>query len=479
MRALTQTELKQLIETYQLATPERLSEAVLMADQQKISFEDALIKTNVLSEVNLAQLLADYWKLPYVNLSSQTIEDEVLRAIPEVMSRSQGVVAFREDKTGIHVAMSDPTNLEVRRALEKRFDKPVNIHVGSRQQILDSLRGYHEELKDELDTIISEYVAAFKGQKSEGDVEMPIIRITDAMLEYGARNNASDIHIEPTEKSIKVRFRIDGLLQDVLELPKRIHNAIVTRIKILSKLRIDEHFSAQDGRFDYTFNDQKTDVRVSILPITEGEKVVMRLLSERAHHLTLEELGFSPADLDKVKIALGRPHGMILSAGPTGSGKTTTLYSIIQLINDRSVNISTIEDPVEYNIEGINQIQVNPKTNLTFAKGLRSILRQDPDIIMVGEIRDEETADIAVNAAMTGHLVLSTIHANNSATVLPRLIDMKVQSFLVASSINIIISQRLVRRICRRCIYSVELNKKELDAISRFIPVRDLLKSRT
>jgi type IV pilus assembly protein PilB len=476
MQALTEIELKQLIETYQLATPERLVEASQLAGQQKISFQDALIKTNVLSEINLAQLMADYWKLPYINLSSQSIDDKTLRTIPEVMSRTQKVVAFREDKNGLHVAMVDPTNLEVRRALEKRFDKPVKIHVAARQQVLDSLRGYHEELKDELDSIISQHVAAFKGQKSEDAVELPIIRITDAMLEYGARNNASDIHIEPTEKNIKIRFRIDGLLQDVLELPKHIHNAIVTRIKILSKLRIDEHFSAQDGRFDYDFNNQKTDVRVSILPVTEGEKVVMRLLSERAHRLTLEELGLASADLEKVKVALSRPHGMILSAGPTGSGKTTSLYSIIQLINDRSVNISTIEDPVEYNIEGINQIQVNPKTNLTFAKGLRSILRQDPDIIMVGEIRDEETADIAVNAAMTGHLVLSTIHANNASTVLPRLIEMKIQPFLVASSINIIISQRLIRRICRRCIYSVELSKKEIDAISKFIPLRELLK---
>lgn len=468
--------LKELIQNYALTTPERMEEAEALARQQKIPLEDALIKSNIVSETNLAQLLADYWKLPYVNLGAQHIDEKVLRYIPEVMAREQGVVAFRDDKTGLHIAMADPTNLDVLRSLRKRFDRPISVHVAVKRQILDALKSYHTELRQELDEIIAQHVAAFKGQSKEEEVELPIIRITDAILEYGARNNASDIHIEPMDKIIKVRFRIDGLLQDVLELPKRIHNAIVTRIKILSRLRIDDHFSAQDGRFDFFFNEQKVDVRVSILPITNGEKVVMRLLSESTHRLTLEDLGLASKDLEKLKIALNRPHGMILSAGPTGSGKTTTLYSVIQLINDRSVNISTIEDPVEYDIEGINQIQVNTKTNLTFAKGLRSILRQDPDIIMVGEIRDDETADIAVNAAMTGHLVLSTIHSNNAATVLPRLIEMKIQPFLVASSINIIIAQRLVRRICRRCIYSVELGKKELDAISRYIPIRELLR---
>lgn len=478
VQALDQQELRRLIEAYQLAQPDRLDEAAKLAEMQKIPFIDALIKSNVLSEVNLAQLLADYWKLPYVNLSSQGIDEKSLKAIPEVMSRSKAVVAFKEDKDHVYIAMADPSNVDVTRALRKRFEKPIKMHVAARAQIMEALRGHHQDLKEELDKIISQHVSAIKGTQGESDeeVELPVIRITDAILEYGARNNASDVHIEPFGKYIKVRFRIDGLLQDVLELPKNIHNAVVTRIKILSKLRIDEHFSAQDGRFTFEVNNQRNDVRVSILPIREGEKVVMRLLSEHSHRLTLEDLGLAGHDLEKLRVALNRPHGMILSAGPTGSGKTTTLYSIIQLVNDRSVNISTIEDPVEYDIEGINQIQVNPKTNLTFAKGLRSILRQDPDIIMVGEIRDDETADIAINAAMTGHLVLSTIHANDSATVLPRLIEMKVQPFLVASSINVILSQRLVRRICRRCIYSVELGKREIDSISKLIPVRDLMK---
>jgi len=240
-------------------------------------------------------------------------------------------------------------------------------------------------------------------------------------------------------------------------------------------LRIDDHFSAQDGRFDYMHQGEKIDVRVSIIPITEGEKVVMRLLSESSRRFSLEDLGFSPPDLERLNLAIARPHGMILSTGPTGSGKTTTLYAIIQLINKRSINISTIEDPVEYDVPGVNQIQVNNKTNLTFAKGLRSMLRQDPDVIMVGEIRDEETAGISVNAAMTGHLVLSTLHANNASTALPRLADMEIESFLVASSINVIVAQRLVRRICRRCIYSVELKKKELDAIEKIIPLRKII----
>lgn len=476
MKAVTRDSLRDLILNYGLATASQLEKAEELAVSQKIDFEEALVKLNVISDTNLAQLLADYWNLPFVNLETQTIDEKTLGIIPELMAREQSFVPFKKDDKGLHVAMVDPTNLPARRLLEKKFDYPVFVHVATKSDVATVQRMYKAELSEELDAIIAEHVKAFKGTKSnDEEVELPIIRITDTLLAYGARNRASDIHIEPGEEKIVVRFRIDGLLNDVVELPKKIHNAIVTRIKILSRLRIDDHFSAQDGRFDYKYQQDKIDVRVSIIPITEGEKVVMRLLSESSRRFSLEDLGFSEKDLEKLNLAISRPHGMILATGPTGSGKTTSLYAIIQLINKRSINISTIEDPVEYDIEGINQIQVNPKTNLTFAKGLRSMLRQDPDVIMVGEIRDEETAGISVNAAMTGHSVLSTLHANNAATALPRLADMAVEPFLVASSVNVIIAQRLVRKICRRCIYSVELAKKEIDAIDRIIPLRKML----
>lgn len=476
MKAVTQDSLRDLILSYGLATAPQLEKAEELAASQKIPFEAALIKLNVISDTNLAQLLADYWNLPFVNLETQTIDEKTLNIVPELMARKQDLVPFKKDEKGLHVAMVDPTNLPARRLLEKKFDYPVFVHVATKSDITAVQRMYKAELSEELDTIIAEHVKAYKGTKSsEDEVELPIIRITDTLLAYGARNRASDIHIEPGEDTIIVRFRIDGILNDVVNLPKKIHNAIVTRIKILSKLRIDDHFSAQDGRFDYKYEGDKIDVRVSIIPITEGEKVVMRLLSESSRRFSLEDLGFSQRDLEKLNLAIARPHGMILATGPTGSGKTTTLYAIVQLINKRSINISTIEDPVEYDVEGVNQVQVNPKTNLTFAKGLRSMLRQDPDVIMVGEIRDEETAGISVNAAMTGHLVLSTLHANNASTALPRLADMAVEAFLVVSSVNVIVAQRLVRRICRRCIYSVELKKKEIDAIDKIVPLRKIL----
>ncbi|MBU0598296.1 GspE/PulE family protein, partial [Patescibacteria group bacterium] len=263
-----------------------------------------------------------------------------------------------------------------------------------------------------------------------------------------------DIHIEPHEGQILVRFRIDGILHDVVFMPKDIHPFIVTRLKIMSKLRTDEHRAAQDGRLDFSVENEHVDVRVSIIPISDGEKIVMRILSEKSRRLTLAELGLENTDLQKVERGFKKPYGMILATGPTGSGKTTTLYAILKILNTREVNISTIEDPVEYDMEGVNQIQVNAKTNLTFAHGLRSILRQDPDIIMVGEIRDEDTAGIAINSAMTGHLVLSTLHTNDAPTTLPRLLDMKIEPFLIASTVNVAIAQRLVRRIHQGCIES-------------------------
>jgi len=300
----------------------------------------------------------------------------------------------------------------------------------------------------------------------------PVAKIVDAVIEVAYQDRASDIHIEPEEANSLVRLRIDGVLQDVMRVPKKLHDRMITRIKVLSNLRTDEHLAAQDGKMRARLEEENLDIRVSIVPIADGEKAVLRLLSSRSRQYTLQDLGMSPADLDKLTRAFTKSYGAILSTGPTGSGKTTTIYAILKIINTREKNITTVEDPVEYRIKGANQIQVNTKTNLTFANGLRSILRQDPNVIFVGEIRDNETAGIAVNAALTGHLVLSTLHTNDAATAIPRLIDMKVEPFLVASTVTVILAQRLVRQICPGCKYALEVTADEL---AKSFPV-DLLK---
>lgn len=456
-----------------LLTAKELEQVNEFARKEKVSFEEALRLRAKWKEKEVSQLLADYWEVPPVNLSSQKIQQETLQLLPPLLARTQKVIPFRKDQKGIHVAMANPSNLEVRRQLEKKFDENVLFYYTPASEMEDVLRLYDTTLSQALDEIIAQDISKLHSV-DEDNIELPIIRITDAILSYAASNNASDIHIEPLENYVQVRYRIDGMLHDVVQLPKLILGPVVTRIKILSKLRIDEHFSAQDGRFDYVFQDNKVDARVSIVPITEGEKVVIRLFTDRSRRLSLEDLGMSEKDLRTLRAALKKPYGMILSSGPTGSGKTTTMYAIMQMVNSREINISTIEDPVEYDLPGVNQIQVNERTNLTFARGLRSILRQDPDIIMVGEIRDEDAAGIAVNAAMTGHLVLSTLHANNAATTIPRLLDLKIKPFLLASSLNLIISQRLVRRICARCKVTLRLDKQTLAQLDAQLPSTDL-----
>lgn len=336
------------------------------------------------------------------------------------------------------------------------------------RELENALRLYKKSIQTDYVSNIQKNAIKAQGASRE---DVSVIRLVDDIINYGFMNHASDIHIEPTEKEIVIRFRIDGLLYDIMNLPKNILDMIVTRIKILAKLRTDETRAAQDGKIVTEVENIKLDIRVSILPIVHGEKVVMRLLSSQGKFFTLEELGMNEKDLAVVNEAINKPYGMILSTGPTGSGKTTTLYALVKILNKRDINICTIEDPVEYSLDGVNQVQVNPATNLTFAAGLRSLLRQDPDIIMVGEIRDNETAGIAVNSAMTGHLVLSTLHTNDAATSLPRLLDMEIQPFLVASTVNVIIGQRLVRKICMKCIYSYILSEQEIADIKKEINI--------
>jgi len=304
-----------------------------------------------------------------------------------------------------------------------------------------------------------------KSEKLEEEIkngkDISIINLIECLVEKAHKSRVSDIHIDPTPEGVRVRFRIDGVLQESYDFPKNIHNEIISRIKVLSKLRTDEHQATQDGRFRYEFPDSKefVDLRVSIVPTYHGENCVMRLLSDKAEQFSLDSLGFSEGDQKKILTALKKPNGMILSTGPTGSGKTTTLYTLIKMLNSPQVSIVTIEDPIEYAVSNVEQIQVNAKSGLTFANGLRSILRQDPNIIMVGEIRDAETASIAVNTALTGHLLLSTLHTNDAATTLPRLLDMGIEEYLVASTVSVAIGQRLVRKICDSCKEEVEMSK--------------------
>ncbi len=457
---LEQDKLIELLKKNGLINDERINEILDFAKNSRLSLEEALIEKDIISDEQLGMLIADYYKIPFVTLSKLSIPDDVARIIPERVARKQKVVAFSRDDAEVKLAMADPSNKEIADMVSKKTGLKVVPHFATERDIYDVLRIYKKDLQKAFDTFIKDHL-----EKSGRIIlnDAPVGKIVDAIINYGYHDNASDIHIEPQEKNSLVRFRIDGVLHDVLIFPKALHDQIVTRIKVLSRLRTDEHLAPQDGKMRMSVDVDEIDIRVSILPISDGEKIVLRLLTSRLKLFSLLDLGMNEADLKKVDRAYGKSFGMILSTGPTGSGKTTSIYAILKILNTREKNITTIEDPVEYRIKGVNQINVNTKTNLTFASGLRSILRQDPNIVFVGEIRDSETAGIAVNAALTGHLVLSTLHTNDAATTLPRLIDMKVEPFLVASTVNVIVGQRLVRKICEMCKASTEIDKSELN----------------
>lgn len=431
----------------QILSEEELKKVRGMVVKDKVSLYDALLKSDLISDENLGKLIADSLKLPFVSLSKVSIPQDLLRVIPETVARIQQTVVFAKTDNLLKIATSKTQNREFESMLEKKTGQKLEIYFATAQDIKEALNLYKKEIQKTFDELLKQQVDA--AGKSSSDA--PVLQIVDTLIEYAYENKASDIHIEPEEGRSLIRFRIDGILHDVLDLPRSLHDQVITRIKVLSKLRTDEHLSAQDGKLQIKLKDEELDVRVSIVPIVDGEKVVLRLLTSRHRQFGLSDLGMSEEEMQRVEEGFNKPFGMILSTGPTGSGKSTSIYAILKILNSREKNIATIEDPVEYDIEGINQIQVNPKTNLTFAEGLRSILRQDPDIIYVGEIRDDETADIAINSALTGHLVLSTLHTNDAATALPRLIDMGIEPFLVASTVNIIIAQRLVRKICEKC----------------------------
>lgn len=449
-------KLKQLLLDSGILTKEQFLAAKKLADEKKQTLAKVLVDNNFISEENLGRLIAEDLGVLFINLRKIVIPDEVLKIIPQLVARSQKIIAFRQDKEGLRIAMVDPKNLEMINWLKKKTGKEIICYYATPQDINIALSRYRAGFKEHFEKLIKSQLN--KASKSTKVDDAPIIRIVDSIIDYAYENRASDIHIEPREDKVVVRYRIDGILHDVIYLPANFKEHIIMRIKVLARMKTDEHLAAQDGKFRKKFDDEMFDIRVSVVPIMEGEKIVMRILSGKSRSLDMQDLGLSEQDFEVMGRIIKKSYGMILSAGPTGCGKTTTLYAILQQVNTPEVNISTIEDPVEYAMDRVNQIQVNKKTGLTFATGLRAIVRQDPDIIMVGEIRDEETASIAVNSAMTGHLVLSTLHTNNAATAFPRLMDMGVKPFLVASSVNVVIAQRLVRKICVSCRESYTLD---------------------
>lgn len=446
---------------YGLVSKENLDIAIERADLEETTLRDAILWHNFLSDEELGKLIAEHFKMQFVNLRDKVISEEALRTIPELVARKNRSIVFLIDKENVNIATSDPENLEFFNFLERKTGCIVRRFYATDRDISEAFGLYRKSASEAFEDILKENLETAK-KNLKSDIDPPIIRVVDALFGYAFQNKASDIHLEPRDHDALIRFRIDGVLHDIAKLPPELHPQVISRIKILANLRTDEHQVPQDGKLQVRVEDELIDIRVSIIPITNGEKAVLRLLSDRSRQFSLSNLGIGSEDLLKIQEAYQRPYGMVLVTGPTGCGKTTTLYSFLKLLNRRYVNIMTIEDPVEYDVEGANQIQVNPEANLTFATGLRSILRQDPNIILVGEIRDDETAGIAVNLAMTGHLVLSTLHTNNAATSIPRLLDLGVEPFLVTTTVNAIIAQRLVRKIHEGCRVSKEVPASEL-----------------
>ena len=451
-------QLKAFILDAGLVTKDQFEKAQKRAKKKKQKAEDVLVSEGLIKQVELVKLKAYILGIPFMSLEKEEIPPEVLKIIPEPIARSHNIIAFKKRGNNLEVAMLDPEDLKTIEFIKKKANLKILPRLTTEESIKNALRQYQETLEAEFGGIIKKEVKGIKHVKEkeageEEDLsrvaeELPVIRIVDTLLKHAILQKASDIHIEPAEKEVIVRYRIDGILRDAMVLPKAVSLGVVARVKVLSNLKLDEHRLPQDGRFKVETEDYKYSIRVSILPTFDGEKIVMRLLSEKAKSISLEELGLRGEALERVHYGLKRPVGIILVTGPTGSGKTTTLYSMMEILNTPEVNISTIEDPIEYRMLRVNQTQVNQKIGLTFANGLRSLVRQDPDIVMVGEIRDNETAGLAINAALTGHLVLSTLHTMNAAGAVSRLVDMKAEPFLISSTLSVIIAQRLVRRLC-------------------------------
>ena len=450
------------------------------ASKENKKFGDLLMEKKLISEIDLKKLYSYILGIPFVSLEKEMIANDILHIIPEPIAKKYGIVAFEKEGNNLKVAMKNPEDLQTIDFIRKKTGLKIVPCLTSEDNIKIILKQYEKSLKAEFGDIISKDSENVSTEDGEDDLEkiaqdLPIVRIVDTLIKHAILQSASDIHIEPAEKEVRVRYRIDGILHDAMTLPKQVAGGLIARIKVLSNLKLDEHRLPQDGRFKIEKEGYKISFRVSILPVFEGEKIVMRLLDETSKGLTLEKMGLTGESLEKVHQNIKRPNGMILVTGPTGSGKTTTLYTMMDILNTAEVNISTVEDPVEYRMPRVNQTQINPKIGMTFAAALRSLLRQDPDIIMVGEIRDGETMQIAIEAAMTGHLVLSTLHTNSASGTLPRLLDMGAEAFLVASTVNVVIAQRLVRKLCNDCKVAYKLEEKEVKNLQESFEMTEIM----
>lgn len=449
--------LEKILTKNDVVTSEQLTELHEEAERSRKSLQEVVLHAKVTTSKELVELFSEYTGVPSVEIDPKDIPTDTLAKIPERIARQYNVILFKIDEdTGLqHLAMDDPDDVQAINFIQKQIGENVRIYITTHENILNCLENYRGDVDKELDKVIEvQREDADQNETVSGEEvaeDSPIAQTVNLLLEYAIRSSASDIHIEPREEFVQVRYRIDGVLKEVNRLPISVLGALVSRVKILSNLKIDEHRVPQDGRFKIGVAGKKYALRVSTLPVADGEKIVMRILDESNQSITLSDLGYWGTSLEIISSAITEPNGMVLVTGPTGSGKSTSLFSVLTMLNTPDVNISTIEDPVEYKIPGVNQTQTNAKAGMTFASGLRALLRQDPNIIMVGEIRDGETANLGVQAALTGHLVFSTLHTNNAATCLPRLLDMGIEPFLIASTVKAVVGQRLVRRLCVHC----------------------------
>lgn len=454
-------------------TDQQLTELRAQGDKDKKPLQDLAVKNNLINEKDLTKLYADEIEVPMIELNPKEVKKEVLKLLPERIARQYHAVVFDTDENGTKlIAMEDPDDIQALNFLQKQLGHDIRVYLTSDTQFQQLIDQYRESgaIGSELTKVISDEGEADEAEEASADdlaEDSPIAQTVNLLIEYAINAGASDIHIEPREDFVLIRYRVDGMLKEVNKLPRKMLNALVSRIKILSNLKIDEHRAPQDGRFKVQMGGGLYALRVSTLPISDGEKVVMRILNESSKAAAFEDLGFWGYANETLKHAITQPHGMILVTGPTGSGKSTTLFSVLTMLNTPNVNISTVEDPVEYRIPGVNQTQVNPIAGMTFTNGLRALLRQDPNIIMVGEIRDGETAELGVQAALTGHLVFSTLHTNNAATCLPRLLEMGIEPFLIASTVRAVVGQRLVRRLCSDCKEAYTPEEAQLKQIAK------------
>lgn len=469
---ISDVTIEKILKRTGIATAEEINALKTEGERSRRPLQELVINHEMATDKELVRAFAEYADIPYIEPDPRDIPSQVLSKIPERVARQYNAVLFRVDEDGTHhLAMEDPDDVQAVNFLDKEIGQNTKIYISPRDSILAALENYRGDVDDELKQVIDiqreDDASSTSVSEAEFSEDSPIAQTVNLLLEYAIKSDASDIHIEPREDFIQIRYRIDGVLKEVNRLPKSVLGALISRIKILSNLKIDERRVPQDGRFKINVAGRQYALRVSTLPISDGEKVVMRILNESADVIRLSDLGYWGQSIETMQEAIIQPNGMVLVTGPTGSGKSTSLFSVLSELNTPDVNISTVEDPVEYKIPGVNQTQTNPKAGMTFANGLRALLRQDPNIIMVGEIRDGETASLGVQAALTGHLVFSTLHTNNAATALPRLLDMNIEPFLIASTVKAIVGQRLVRRLSRTTRVNYAPTEEEKAAVTK------------